>query len=188
MTLLILMMGRHTARSESRRGGHRSADSPRAPRPRPKSTRSGPNTSAAASHGNLHLLLELPRTYEREAARALRANAYDVVHVNQPHGFHAARAVHRIAPRAVFIHRSHGFELNVEETLAPWRAKFGFEERSLVRRAVSRVLARGLARHSHAIAREADGHIVSSTLDAEYLAERLHVDRANRRDSAGRAR
>jgi glycosyltransferase involved in cell wall biosynthesis len=128
-------------------------------------------------HGNLHLLLELPRAYERTAVRALRARHYDVVHVNQPHGFRAARAVHRLSPGTVFIHRSHGLELNVEETLAPWRARFGEKERSRVRRMASGLLARGLARHSHAIAREADGHIVSSSIDADFLAERLRVAR-----------
>lgn len=129
-------------------------------------------------HGNLHLLLELPRAYERAAVRALQAKPYDVVHVNQPHGFRAARAVHRVAPRTVFIHRSHGFELHVEETLAPWRAKYGEEQRGAARQLASRLLAPMLARHSRAIAREADGHVVSSTLDADFLAEQLQVERA----------
>jgi glycosyltransferase involved in cell wall biosynthesis len=129
-------------------------------------------------HGNLHLLLELPRAYERAALRALQAQAYDVVHVNQPHGFRAARAVHRLAPRTVFVHRSHGLELHVEETLGPWRAKYGEARRGAARQLASRVLAPMLARHSRAIAREADGHVVSSTLDADFLAERLRVDRA----------
>jgi glycosyltransferase involved in cell wall biosynthesis len=128
-------------------------------------------------HGNLHLLLELPRTYARAAVRALREKTYDVVHVNQPHGFRAARAVHHESPGTIFIHRSHGFELSVEETLAPWRTKFGAEERSRVRRMASTALGHALARHSYAIARDADGHIVSSTRDRDFLAERLHVDR-----------
>jgi hypothetical protein len=129
-------------------------------------------------HGNLHMLLELPRASERAAVRALQAKPYDVIHVNQPHGFRAARAVHRLSPGTAFIHRSHGLELNVEETLAPWRAKLEAERRGTARRLASRALAQMLARHSRAIAREADGHIVSSTLDARFLAERLHVDRA----------
>ncbi len=130
------------------------------------------------AHGNLHLLFELPRAYEREAIRALRAGRYDVIHVNQPQGFRAARAVHRLAPGTVFIHRSHGFELNVEETLAPWRAQYGDGPRSGARRLGSAALARAIARHSRAIAREADGHIVSSTLDRDFLVRRLSVDRA----------
>lgn len=127
------------------------------------------------NHGNLHLLLELPRAYERAAVDALRRKQYDVFHVNQPHGFRAARAVHRLSPQSVFIHRSHGFELNVEETLKPWRAMYGGDERSVVRRIFSRVIAALLARHGRAIARDADGHIVSSSLDAAFLCERLGV-------------
>lgn len=126
-------------------------------------------------HGNLHILLEQPRTYERAAIAALRRKKYDVVHVNQPHGFRAARAVHRLSPGTVFIHRSHGFEPNVEETLRPWLQKFGSDERSIVRRAATRALAPLLRRHATAIAREADGHVVSSSLDAAFLHERMGV-------------
>ncbi len=127
------------------------------------------------AHGNLHLLLELPRTYERAAARKLREGHYDIVHVNQPHGFRAARAVHRLSPSTVFIHRSHGVELNVERTLAPWRRQFGGDERTAARKLTSRVLSALLARHSYAIAREADGHIVSSAIDAQFLERQLEV-------------
>jgi glycosyltransferase involved in cell wall biosynthesis len=128
-------------------------------------------------HGNLHILLEQPRTYERAAVAALRRKEYDVVHANQPHGFRAARTVHRIAPRTVFIHRSHGFELNVEETLRPWLEKFGSDERNVVRRAATQLLAPLLRRHATAIAREADGHVVSSSMDAAFLHERMGVAR-----------
>lgn len=126
-------------------------------------------------HGNLHILLEQPRTYERAVVAALRRKEYDVVHVNQPHGFRAARAVHRIAPRTIFIHRSHGFELNVEETLRPWLNKFGSDERNVARRLATQALAPLLRRHSTAIAREADGHVVSSSLDATFLHEQMGV-------------
>jgi glycosyltransferase involved in cell wall biosynthesis len=126
-------------------------------------------------HGNLHILLEQPRTYERAAVAALRRKEYDVVHVNQPHGYRAARAVHRISPRTVFIHRSHGFELNVEETLRPWLKNFGGDERNIARRLATQALAPLLRRHSAAIAREADGHVVSSSLDAAFLHERMGV-------------
>jgi len=117
-------------------------------------------------HGNLHLLLELPHTYERAAIVHLREHRYHVVHVNQPHGFRAARAVHRFSPATVFIHRSHGIELNVEQTLARWRPP---------QKLASRAIASLLARHSYAIAREADGHVVSSTIDARFLEEKLRV-------------
>jgi glycosyltransferase involved in cell wall biosynthesis len=128
-------------------------------------------------HGNLHILLEQPRSYERAAVAAMRRKTYDVVHVSQPHGFRAARAVHRLSPGTVFIHRSHGFELNLEMTLRPWLEKYGSDERGAVRRAATRLLAPLLARHAYAIAREADGHIVSSSGDAAFLHERLGVPR-----------
>ena len=127
------------------------------------------------AHGNLHLLLELPRAYERAAVRKLRETRYDVVHVNQPHGFRAARAVHRLFFSTVFIHRSHGIELNVEHTLERWRRELGADERRAARRIASRAIAALLARHSYAIAREADGHIVSSTSDARFLELQLRV-------------
>lgn len=128
-------------------------------------------------HGNLHLLLELPRAYEQAMVEAVQRKRYEVVHANQPHGFRAARTLHRLWPRTAFIHRSHGFELNVEETTRPWRHKYGVDERNAVRRILSRALSPLVARHAHAIAREADGHIVSSTLDAAFLHERLGVPR-----------
>jgi glycosyltransferase involved in cell wall biosynthesis len=129
-------------------------------------------------HGNLHLLLELPRAFERALLEALQRKAYDVVHVNQPHGFRAARTLHRLGTRSIFIHRSHGFELSLEAALGPWREKLGSDDRNVMRRAASRVIAPLLARHSIAITRDADGHIVSSSLDADFLRERLHVEAA----------
>ena len=128
-------------------------------------------------HGNLHIVLEQPRSYERAAIAALGRKDYDVIHVNQPHGFRAARAVHRLSPDTVFIHRSHGIEPNVDATLTPWLAKYGSDERSVIRRAATRALAPLLARHTDAIVREADGHIVSSAFDAAFLHEQLGVPR-----------
>jgi len=115
-------------------------------------------------HGNLHYLLELPRAYRREMRRALATKHYDVLHVNQPHGFLAAKA----RPQgSIFVHRSHGLELRVERDLAPWRPK---------PKIVSRAMAALLARHSRLIARYADGHIVSCSDDAKFLRDELGVD------------
>jgi glycosyltransferase involved in cell wall biosynthesis len=136
-----------------------------------------PQLGRRIKHGNLHYLLELPRAYRREVRRAVARSSYDVIHVNQPHGFLAARAIHQLSPRTVFIHRSHGFELNVEQALQPWRERFGSDERNAVLRFASRALTPLLARHARAIARDADGHIVSSSLDAAFLRERLGVPR-----------
>ena len=123
-----------------------------------------PQLGRRIAHGNLHYLLELPRAFRREMRRALAARHYDVLHVNQPHGFLAAKA----RPEGtVFVHRSHGLELRVERDLAPWKPK---------PKIASRVIAALLARHSRLIARYADGHIVSCSADAHFLRDELGVD------------
>ena len=125
-----------------------------------------PQLGRRIAHGNLHYLLELPRAYRREMRRAAAAKRYDVIHVNQPHGYLAARS----KPRgSVFVHRSHGLELRAERDLAPWRPP---------EKLASRAMAALLARHSRAIARYADGHIVSCSDDAEFLRHDLGVDAA----------
>jgi glycosyltransferase involved in cell wall biosynthesis len=126
-------------------------------------------------HGNLHYLLELPRAYARVVKEHLAREAYDVVHVNQPHGFLAAQAVQTQWPRTAFIHRSHGFEPHVEEVVSRWHRSFGVDARSAWRRAATGALAALLHRHNREIARWADGHIVSSTQDAAFMETRFGV-------------
>ncbi|HEX7193195.1 MAG TPA: glycosyltransferase family 4 protein [Thermoanaerobaculia bacterium] len=123
-----------------------------------------PRLGRRIAHGNLHYLLELPRAYRREMRSALATKRYDVLHVNQPHGFLAARD----KPEGpVFVHRSHGLELRLERDLAPWRPK---------PKLASRAMATLLARHSRLIARYADGHIVSCSDDGAFLRDELGVD------------
>jgi glycosyltransferase involved in cell wall biosynthesis len=123
------------------------------------------------AHGNLHYLIELPPLYARAMTAAMEKTRYDVVHVNQPHGWFAAKTLKESGNDAVFVHRSHGFEPNVDATLAPWRAR-----KPLLRGAASSLMAALLARHNRGIVRWADGHIVSSSLDGDFLAK-MGVDR-----------
>lgn len=129
-------------------------------------------------HGNLHYLFELPRRYEEIVAGRLSRGHYDVVHVNQPHGYRAARLVRKRWPSTVSIHRSHGFEPRVAEIVDAWSRKLGERERRGWRRAASSGIARLLDRHNAAIARWADGHLLCSTEDAEFLEGRFGVPRA----------
>lgn len=133
------------------------------------------------SHGNLNLLLELPRRYEAVVARKLAAKEYDVVHVNQPHGWRAARYVRRHHPRTAFIHKSHGWEPHARETLDGWRRIYAADERSVLRRAATGAIESLLARHARQIIRWADGHILCSTADLEFMAARNGADRATLR-------
>jgi glycosyltransferase involved in cell wall biosynthesis len=126
-------------------------------------------------HGNLHYLFELHINYQRRLRQALASRSYDVVHVNQPHGWRAARWLRRRpSPRPVFVHRSHGFEPHVVAALAPWQ-RFDPDRRSIARRVLSGVISRALERHNGLIAKYADGHIVSSSSDAAFLVDRYRV-------------
>ena len=62
------------------------------------------NLSHIIKHGNLHNLIELPIAYRRIMRERLRLTDYDVIHVDQPHGYLAAKAL--ISKKCVFIHRS----------------------------------------------------------------------------------
>lgn len=128
-------------------------------------------------HGNLHQLLELPFRYEQIVRERMEGRPFDVVHVNQPHGYRAARLVQQRWPASVFIHRSHGFEPRVEEVLAHWRSVYAADDRTPWRRAAASVVRRLLARHSREITRWADGHILCSRQDADFMVERYGVSR-----------
>jgi glycosyltransferase involved in cell wall biosynthesis len=123
-------------------------------------------------HGNLHYLLELPRAYKRETRRAFAKAQYDVVHVNQPHGFLAAEWLAKHHPNVPFVHRSHGLELRAERDLAPWRN----DDRSLPRRLATNALAPWLRRHTYRTVKAAWGHIVYVTEDRDFLVSELGVD------------
>ena len=137
-----------------------------------------PDLGRRIAHGNLHYLLELPRAYEKAAARHFARNDYDVVHINQPHGYRVARWLRRHHKRAVMIHRSHGIEGHVDEVVAAWKRRSQGERRSLPRRLASSIIGRLLSRHMTATARNADGHIVSSSADASFLHDRFGIDEA----------
>src|ERR1019366_6148478 len=99
-------------------------------------------------HGNLHSLLELPRAYRQGVIGAMARATYDIVHVNQPHGYLAAEwlaATHRNIP---FVHRSHGLELRAERDLSRWRERYEPDTRPWPKRAAARLLAGLLARHT----------------------------------------
>jgi glycosyltransferase involved in cell wall biosynthesis len=127
------------------------------------------------SHGNLHYLLELPRTYEKQMLNKFRHKSFDVIHVNQPHGYRAARTLQRLKNKSVFIHRSHGLEMRYERELSAWQKVYHADPRSYPRRLASELMSRALSYNSRAIARFADGHIVSTSQCKDVLRESLNV-------------
>lgn len=125
-------------------------------------------------HGNLHYLAELPFAYRRLMLERLRLHTYDVVHVNQPHGYLAARAIAGKSTLPVFVHRSHGLEPRVREVLRPWQVRYA-GKRPLLKRAASRLMEGLLEINNRGIARYADGHIVSASLCGEFLQQHWKV-------------
>ena len=119
-------------------------------------------------HYNLHYLLELPFAYRNCVRDRLRSRSYDVVHINQPHGYLAARSIGRGPESPVFVHRTPGLESRVRETLRPWQRRYE-NRRPLLRRAASYLMESMLEYNSWANARYADGHIVNASKCAEFL-------------------
>jgi glycosyltransferase involved in cell wall biosynthesis len=78
------------------------------------------------------------------------------------------------ADRPVFVHRSHELEARVTACLAPW-AELLLPRRPLLRRAASQSMQSMLELNNRGIARYADGHIVSSSLCAEFMCQHYGV-------------
>lgn len=127
------------------------------------------------THGNLHYLLELPFAYRRQALARLEQQHYDVLHVNQPHGYLAARAVRKLNRKTAFIHRSHGLESRGHREMSFWLETYGKENRTQLRSGVSNLMALAMSHNCRSISRYADGHIVSCTMCRDFLVEQLKV-------------
>ncbi len=136
----------------------------------------GDELSQRVRHGNLHYLLELPIVYRSAMLARLRETSYDVVHVNQPHGYLAAKHLRLSGRKAVFVHRSHGFEGRVNAVLRPWQARYGGSRPPLPKRVATRIMERLLEINNRSIAKYADGHIVSASLCASYMTSHYHVE------------
>ena len=128
-----------------------------------------PDLPRRIGHGNLHYLLELPRTYSRAMRRAVAAKAYDVVTFNLGQAYRGVLRLRRDGFGGAIVGRSHGLDDRLHAVMDRWRDRF--EEpgslglRGLASRALRDLLDGQLAR---AIA-AADGYVVSNSLDAAYL-------------------
>jgi glycosyltransferase involved in cell wall biosynthesis len=126
-------------------------------------------------HFNLYNLLELPLAYRNALKKRVQSTKYDVVHVNQPHGYLAAKALQSLDSQAIFVHRSHGLEGRVRLELSRWKKQYGQDDRSAWRRAISHLMDSSLELNNLAIARYAHGHIVSASECRNFLHKRYSV-------------
>ena len=126
-------------------------------------------------HFNLYNLLELPFAYRNALRKRLESTKYDVVHVNQPHGYLAAKALPTLDRRAIFVHRSQGLEGRARHELARWTKQYGHDDRPAWRRASSHLLDALLELNNRAIAQYANGHIVYASECRDFLHNRYGV-------------
>jgi glycosyltransferase involved in cell wall biosynthesis len=126
-------------------------------------------------HFRLYDLIELPFAYTNALKRRFRNKKYDVVHVNQPHGYLAAKTLRSLDSQVVFIHRSHGVEGRVRHELARWEKEYGQDQRPSWRRVSSRIMDPLLELNNLGIARYAHGHIVSASECRDFLHNRYGV-------------
>jgi len=126
-------------------------------------------------HFNLYNLLELPMAYRTALRKRVQSTKYDVVHVNQPHGYLAAKALQSLDSQAIFVHRSHGLEGRVRLELSRWKKQYDQDDRSAWRRAISHLMDASLELNNLAIARYAHGHIVSASECRNFLHKRYSV-------------
>lgn len=123
------------------------------------------------AHGNLHSLIEQPRAYRREVAKAVAQKTYDAVIISQPQGYLAAKYLRQSGFGGVVINRSHGLELRVDEVLPEWHHTLGVPEsrRPWLTRLVKPWLERQWREASHWF----DGFVLPSHDDQECLERKL---------------
>ena len=124
-------------------------------------------------HGNLHYLLELPRSYRDTIRERCLAKSYELILLSQPHAYLAAKDHIRAKRRGIFLIRSHGVEQKVHRVLAIHNAIPG---KSSTRTFLSNAMSFLLDRHAVLSGRYADGIIVACTDDKAFLVDHLKVE------------
>jgi len=120
-------------------------------------------------HGNLHYLLELPRSYRREVLKRIAEHDYDVVQLSQPWGWLAAKSLKQRGFRGVVINRSHGHEVMADRAVEKEKARRGMAMAPLPKRVLSGLLQRRLHdqwQHAH---RWFDGFVVPASDIKDYM-------------------
>jgi glycosyltransferase involved in cell wall biosynthesis len=111
-----------------------------------------------------------------------RQGAFDVLLVSQPYGYRLGqwvRAERRRGRRTpVYLHRSHGHELVAAAQMAALHDQLPHDARPAWRHWSTRALARRLAWQAREALRVADGTIVPSEFDRDFLLRREGADAA----------
>ncbi len=118
-------------------------------------------------HGNLHSLLEQPRSYRREVLKAVRQQDFDVVMMSQPQAYLASKALKKAKFPGVVLNRSHGVELRADAALSEWHRRLNVRESRMPM--LTEVLRRMLDRQWKLIPGYCDGIVVPSEDDRACL-------------------
>jgi glycosyltransferase involved in cell wall biosynthesis len=121
-------------------------------------------------HGNLHSLLEQPRTYRREVLKAIARSTYDVVLMSQPQAYLAARMLKKAGFPGTVVNRSHGVELRVDAVLPAWHRRLAVPESRCP--LLSRLVRPWLHRQWSQILQWTDGVVTGCALDREFLLQK----------------
>jgi glycosyltransferase involved in cell wall biosynthesis len=132
------------------------------------------------SHHNAHYAFELPyRILEMVRARLARG-AFDVLLISQPYGYrlgHWLRGERLRGRRTpVYLHRSHGHELVAHAQMTVLRSQLPIDLRPIWRQWSTEILELRLAWQSREALRVADGTIVPSEFDREFLIQHEAAD------------
>lgn len=125
--------------------------------------------SGKITHGNLHYLLELPKLYRKAIEKDVSRANYDVFHINQAQSYSAFDYVKSLGLKGICVFRSHGLDDHMGRVLRTWRNKLGLKKRGLVKAVPGMLIDFLLDMQMTLATRHADGIIVSSSIDKDYL-------------------
>ena len=120
------------------------------------------------SHNKLHYAIELPRRILRVVQKRMAAERYDALIISQPYGYLTGQFLRGMKNAPLYLHRSHGHELARAEV-----SRLNPEAEQNVpsgwRRIVAAILSARMHRQARLALKYADGTVVASSFDHDYL-------------------
>lgn len=137
---------------------------------------SKPDLPSIISHHKMHAAVELPRRILWVVRDRLMKHQYDILLISQPYGYLVGKWLQGRKHAPLYIHRSHGHELAVEFQMKEWGDEPLAGQRAKWRRIGSVALNARLRRQARLALRFADGTVVPSNFDRNFLIQNERVD------------
>ncbi|HKV38940.1 MAG TPA: glycosyltransferase family 4 protein, partial [Blastocatellia bacterium] len=129
----------------------------------------------SVAHPNLHYAFELPRRILDVTKLKLQKTPYDAIMISQPYGYLVGKWLRGVENAPLYLHRSHGHELAVSSRFDAARGTAPGEFRPLWKQVATRALSSRLNHQARLALEYADGTIVPSQFDMDYLIEQERV-------------